>query len=164
MGTLKSAGTSIFWILATISLSWTCISMAIKRAEIDANFVRSFAALLCSPGSSSGLLTNGPQFANDIITSFWTVGGEASGTGNSVYPGTIINLGMQVFQNTMQHINFLTAWNISRTVNHCAHYFDCLRTNRSKHDPAAVRGLGGALCGYYLLGLWWLSMDIRHGD
>ena len=27
-GTIKQAATSIFWILATISLSWTCISMA----------------------------------------------------------------------------------------------------------------------------------------
>src|SRR5271165_2319662 len=28
-------------------------------------------------------------------------------TGNSIYPGTLIDLAMQVFQNTMKHINFL---------------------------------------------------------
>ena len=40
VGTLKSAGTSIFWILATISFSWTCISMAIKRAEMGEFLLR----------------------------------------------------------------------------------------------------------------------------
>ncbi len=106
VGTLKSAGTSIFWILATISLSWTCISMAIKRAEMGEFFVE-LCRFIMFTGLFFWLLTNGPQFANDVITSLWTVGGEASGTGNSVYPGTIIDLAMQVFQNTMKHINFL---------------------------------------------------------
>ena len=46
-------------------------------------------------------------FANDIINSLWTVGGDAAGTGKSIYPAQLINLGMQVFQNTMQHMNFL---------------------------------------------------------
>ena len=33
VGALKGGATTLFWILATISLSWTCISMALKRAE-----------------------------------------------------------------------------------------------------------------------------------
>jgi type IV secretion system protein TrbL len=106
VGTLKSAGTSIFWILATISLSWTCISMAIKRAEMG-EFFAELCRFIMFTGLFFWLLTNGPQFANDIIKSLWTVGGEASGTGNSIYPGTLIDLAMQVFQNTMKHINFL---------------------------------------------------------
>ena len=106
VGTLKSAGTSIFWILATISLSWTCISMAIKRAEMG-EFFAELCRFIIFTGLFFWLLTNGPQFANDIIKSLWTVGGEASGTGNSIYPGTLIDLAMQVFQNTMKHINFL---------------------------------------------------------
>ena len=91
VGTLKSAGTSIFWILATISLSWTCISMAIKRAEMG-EFFAELCRFIMFTGLFFWLLTNGPQFANDIITSLWTVGGEASGTGNSIYPGTLIDL------------------------------------------------------------------------
>jgi type IV secretion system protein TrbL len=106
VGTLKSAGTSIFWILATISLSWTCISMAIKRAEMG-EFFAELCRFIMFTGLFFWLLTNGPQFANDIIKSLWTVGGEASGTGNSIYPGSLIDLAMQVFQNTMKHINFL---------------------------------------------------------
>ena len=80
--------------------------MAIKRAEVG-EFFAELCRFIMFTGLFFWLLTNGPQFANDIITSLWTVGGEASGTGNSIYPGTLIDLAMQVFQNTMKHINFL---------------------------------------------------------
>jgi P-type conjugative transfer protein TrbL len=106
VGALKGGATTLFWILATISLSWTCISMALKRAELG-----EFAAELCRfimfTGLFFWLLTNGPDFAGRIIHSLWQLGGEASGSGNSIYPAQLINLGMQVFQNTVQHMNFL---------------------------------------------------------
>jgi type IV secretion system protein TrbL len=106
VGALKNAATSIFWILATISLSWTCISMAIKRAEMG-EFFAELCRFIMFTGLFFWLLTNGPEFANDVITSLWKIGGEASGTGNSIYPGTLIDLAMQVFQNTIKHVNFL---------------------------------------------------------
>jgi type IV secretion system protein VirB6/type IV secretion system protein TrbL len=106
VGALKNAATSIFWILATISLSWTCISMAIKHAEMG-EFFAELCRFLMFTGLFFWLLTNGPQFANDVITSLRTVGGEAAGTGKAIYPAKLINLGMQVFQNTIKHINFL---------------------------------------------------------
>jgi P-type conjugative transfer protein TrbL len=53
------------------------------------------------------LLMNGPDFAGKIIVSLRQVGGDAVGTGKAIFPAQLINLGMQVFQNTMQHINFL---------------------------------------------------------
>jgi type IV secretion system protein TrbL len=105
-GALKNAATSIFWILATISLSWTCISMAIKRAEMG-EFFAELCRFFMFTGLFFWLLTNGPEFANDVITSLWKIGSEASGTGNSIYPGTLIDLAMQVFQNTIKHVNFL---------------------------------------------------------
>jgi type IV secretion system protein TrbL len=58
------------------------------------------------------LLTNGPDFAGRIIHSLWQLGGEASGSGNSIYPAQLINLGMQVFQNSIKHINFLAVESI----------------------------------------------------
>ena len=81
--------------------------MAIKHAEMG-----EFFAELCRFIMFTGLFfwladERTGQFANDIITSFWTVGGDAAGTGNSIYPGDLITLAMQVFQNTMQHVNFL---------------------------------------------------------
>lgn len=111
VGALKGGATTLFWILATISLSWTCISMALKRAELG-----EFAAELCRfimfTGFFFWLLTNGPDFAGGIIHSLWQLGGEASGSGNSIYPAQLINLGMQVFQNSIKHINFLAVESI----------------------------------------------------
>ena len=111
VGALKGGATALFWILATISLSWTCISMALKRAELG-----EFAAELCRfimfTGLFFWLLTNGPDFAGRIIHSLWQLGGEASGSGNSIYPAQLINLGMQVFQNSIKHINFLAVESI----------------------------------------------------
>jgi type IV secretion system protein TrbL len=105
-GAIKQAATAIFWILATISLSWTCISMAVKRAEMGELFAEICRFILVT-GLFFWLLTNGSTFANNVISSLWKIGGDASGTGNSFYPGDLITLSMQVFQQTLQHVNFL---------------------------------------------------------
>jgi type IV secretion system protein TrbL len=105
-GAIKQAATAIFWILATISLSWTCISMAVKRAEMGELFAEICRFILVT-GLFFWLLTNGATFANNVISSLWKIGGDASGTGNSFYPGDLITLSMQVFQQTLQHVNFL---------------------------------------------------------
>jgi type IV secretion system protein TrbL len=60
--TLKNAATTMFWILATISLSWTCISMAIKHAEIGELFAELCRFILFT-GFFYWLLLNGPEFA-----------------------------------------------------------------------------------------------------
>jgi len=106
VGALTNAATSMFWILATISLSWTCISMAIKRAELM-EICAELCRFIMFTGLFFWLLTHGPEFGNDIINSLRTVGGDAAGTGKAIYPAQLINLGMQVFQNTVQHMNFL---------------------------------------------------------
>jgi type IV secretion system protein TrbL len=106
VGALKGGATTLFWILATISLAWTCISMAIKRADLGELFAEICRFILVT-GLFFWLLTNGPEFANDIINSLRTVGGDAAGTGKAIYPAQLINLGLQVFQNQMNHINFL---------------------------------------------------------
>jgi type IV secretion system protein VirB6/type IV secretion system protein TrbL len=80
--------------------------MAIKRAEMG-EFFAELCRFIMFTGLFFWLLTNGPEFANDVIMSLWKIGGEASGTGNSIYPGTLIDLAMQVFQNTIKHVNFL---------------------------------------------------------
>ena len=106
VGALTNAATSMFWILATISLSWTCISMAIKHAEMG-EFFAELCRFVMFTGLFFWLLTHGPEFGNKIINSLRTVGGDAAGTGKAIYPAQLINLGMQVFQNTVQHMNFL---------------------------------------------------------
>ena len=50
---------------------------------------------------------NGATFANAIVTSLRQIGGDAAGTGQAIYPGKLINLGMQVYQQTLTHVNWL---------------------------------------------------------
>lgn len=104
-GTLRAGATSLFWILATISLSWTAISAGLRRSELG-EFIAELCRFVFFTGFFYWLLINGPDFAGKIIASLWQMGGQASGSGNAIYPAQLINLGLQVFQNAMNHINF----------------------------------------------------------
>lgn len=104
---IKGAASWLFWVLATISVSWTLITLGMRRAdlmEICAEMVR----FIMFTGLFFWLLTNGPTFANDIVQSLWKIGGQASGNGQAVFPGDLITLGLQVFQNAVTHVNFLS--------------------------------------------------------
>jgi type IV secretion system protein TrbL len=103
--TLRNGATTVFWILATISLSWTLISMGIKHADMS-ELVAELCRFIMFTGLFYWLLLNGPEFANKIVASLWQLGGAAGG-GNSIYPGDLITLGMGVFLDTIKQINFL---------------------------------------------------------
>ena len=104
--TIEQAATNLFWLLATISFGWTCISMAIKQADL-VEIVAELCRFIMFTGFFFWLLLNGASFANGIITSLRQIGGDAAGTGQSIYPGDLITLGMQVYQQTLQHVNWL---------------------------------------------------------
>jgi P-type conjugative transfer protein TrbL len=100
------AATSLFWLLAGISVSWTLITLIFKRAdllEIGAELVR----FIMTTGLFFWMLTNGPQFAQAIIGSLWQLGGQAAGGGNAIYPGDLITLGMQVMLNSSAQLAWL---------------------------------------------------------
>jgi type IV secretion system protein TrbL len=105
-GTIQNAATHLFWLLATISLGWTCISMAIKQSDL-VEIVAELCRFIMFTGLFFWLLLNGPTFAHDIVASLWQVGGDAAGGGQAIYPGRLINLGMQVYQQTLTHVNWL---------------------------------------------------------
>jgi type IV secretion system protein TrbL len=105
-GTIQSAATKFFWLLAAISLGWTCISMAIKQSDL-VEIVAELCRFIMFTGFFFWLLLNGATFANAIITSLRQIGGDAAGTGQAIYPGKLINLGMQVYQQTLTHVNWL---------------------------------------------------------
>ena len=105
-GAIKQAATAIFWILATISLSWTCISMAVKRAEMGELFAEICRFILVT-GLFFWLLTNGADVCkqrNLLTVEDWR---RRVRNGQFFYPGDLITLSMQVFQQTLQHVNFL---------------------------------------------------------
>jgi type IV secretion system protein TrbL len=105
-GTIENAATKFFWLLATISLGWTCISMAIKQSDL-VEIVAELCRFIMFTGFFFWLLLHGATFANAIVKSLWQIGGDAGGTGQSIYPGDLITLGMKVYQQTLTHVNFL---------------------------------------------------------
>jgi type IV secretion system protein TrbL len=104
---IQKAATSLFWILALISLSVTSVWMVLKHAdlmEICAEIVR----YILFTGFFWWLLTSAPDLPGKIIASLWQVGGQASGTGNEIFPGDLVTLAMAVFNGAISHINLLS--------------------------------------------------------
>jgi type IV secretion system protein TrbL len=104
--TIENAATNLFWLLATISLGWTCVSMAIRQSDL-VEIVAELCRFIMFTGFFFWLLLHGATFSNAIIKSLWQIGGDAAGTGQSIYPGDLITLGMQVYQQTLSHVNWL---------------------------------------------------------
>ena len=104
--TIENAATHLFWILAMISFSWTCISMAIKQADL-VEIVAELCRFIMFTGFFFWLLLHGATFANAIINSLRQVGGDAGGAGQQIFPMAVLNLGLQVYQQTLTHVNWL---------------------------------------------------------
>ena len=104
--TIENAATNLFWLLATISLGWTCASMVIRQSEL-VEIVAELCRYVMFTGFFFWLLLHGAAFGNAIITSLRQIGGEAAGTGQQIFPMAVLNLGMQVYQQTLQHVNWL---------------------------------------------------------
>jgi type IV secretion system protein TrbL len=100
---IRNAATSLFWILALISLAFTGIWLALKHSdlmEICAELVR----YILFTGFFWWLLTSAPDLPGKIIASLWQVGGQASGTGNEIFPGDLVTIGMGVLNGAITHI------------------------------------------------------------
>lgn len=101
---IMNAATTLFWILALISLTFTGVWMAIRQVdlmEVCAELVR----YILFTGFFWWLLSHAPDFAGKIIASLRQIGGQATGAGGAIFPDALFNLGMQVFQNSLSHIN-----------------------------------------------------------
>src|SRR5215471_11960689 len=103
-GTIQNAATNLFWLLATISLGWTCVSMAIKQSDL-VEIVAELCRFIMFTGFFFWLLLHGASFGNAIVSSLRQIGGDAAGTGQAIYPGDLITLGMKVYQQTLTHVN-----------------------------------------------------------
>src|SRR6266436_9035937 len=104
--TIEQAATKLFWLLATISLGWTCVSMAIKQSDL-VEIVAELCRFIMFTGFFFWLLLHGASFGNAIVSSLRQIGGDAAGTGQAIYPGDLITLGMKVYQQTFTHVNWL---------------------------------------------------------
>lgn len=102
---LKDYALTLFWILATISLSWTAIELALKHAEFG-EIIGELAKYIIFTGLFAFLLDKGPNIANSIFQTFAKLGGIGAGltTGGSglpsMTPSAIVDIGLD-FYSTM---------------------------------------------------------------
>lgn len=68
----------LFWSLATLSLAWTAIEMAIKRAEFG-EIVSELTKFVLFTGFFYWLALHGEEFAHDIVDSFEYVASKGAG-------------------------------------------------------------------------------------
>ena len=68
----------LFWSLATLSLAWTAIEMALKRAEFG-EIVSELTKFVLFTGFFYWLALHGEEFAHDIVDSFEYVASKGAG-------------------------------------------------------------------------------------
>jgi type IV secretion system protein TrbL len=105
-GPLTRGATTIFWILALIALVWNGGSLLLQRVDLVEILAVLFRFVFVT-GFFFWLLTNSATFATAIIGSLRILGGQASGTGQAIFPMQIVNLGVSVLQAQMKPINWL---------------------------------------------------------
>jgi type IV secretion system protein TrbL len=64
--TIENAATHLFWILAMISFSWTCVSMAIRQSDLI-EIVGELSRFIMFTGFFFWLLLHGASFGNAIV-------------------------------------------------------------------------------------------------
>lgn len=94
--TITAHASWLFWTLALISMVWTFGFMALRKADIG-EFFAEFIRFTLFTGFFWWLLSNGPNFATSIMTSLRTIGGNATGSGSSLTPSGIVDIGFDIF-------------------------------------------------------------------
>jgi type IV secretion system protein TrbL len=79
-----------------ISMVWTFGMLALRKADLG-DFYAEFFRFTVFTGFFWWLLTNGPRFATDIMDSLRTLGGMATGTGATLTPSGIVDIGFDIF-------------------------------------------------------------------
>jgi type IV secretion system protein TrbL len=93
---VKRHATWLYWTLATISLTWTGITLALKQADIQ-EFFSEFIKFIVSTGFFWWLLDNGPTYGKSIIDSMRLIGAEAAGVPGALNPSSLVNIGFDLF-------------------------------------------------------------------
>ena len=100
----------LFWSLATLSLAWTAIEMALKRAEFG-EIVGELTKFVLFTGFFYWLALHGEEFAHDIVDSFEYVASKGGGypidnssAGSLV--GLIWNQGNEAFESILSSMSW----------------------------------------------------------
>lgn len=99
---LEKYALTLFWMLASLSLTWTAIELTLKHAEFG-EIIGELSKYIIFTGFFSFLLTQGPTIANAIFETFAQLGGIGAGlaTGGSglptMKPSEIVDVGLDFY-------------------------------------------------------------------
>lgn len=109
---LNKYALALFWMLASISLTWTAIELALKHAEFG-EIVGELAKYIIFTGLFVFLLESGPYIAGLIFETFSKLGGIGAGlpTGGSglpsMSPSDIIDVGLDFYEKTTSSLSWM---------------------------------------------------------
>lgn len=93
--TITTYATWLFWTLATISMVWTFGMLALRKADIG-DFFAELVRFTIFTGFFWWLLTNGPNFAMDIVNSLRDIGAAAGGVTRTLTPSTPLDIAFDI--------------------------------------------------------------------
>lgn len=107
---VMSAASTLFWVLGTISLTWSMGQLATKKADIQEFFVEFFRFSM-SFGFFYWLLknaTSGHNIAGTIISSLQKLGEQAAGY-PGLSPSELVDIGLDLFSAVLQNTSLSIA-------------------------------------------------------
>jgi len=102
VGQFQVYARNTFGLLGVISAGWIGIRLALAGASLE-EFLAEYCGLLFFLGIGLFALANGPEFINDIITSFRILGKVGNGAGMS--PGSILTAGLNVINEIWHQVS-----------------------------------------------------------
>lgn len=96
MDAIKPIATNLFWALAGIDLTWTCITLVLQHSELQP-WMAGFLRKILTIGFFATLLINGPAWVSSIVNFFIGLGGTAGGISPSNLSASgIMGSGIQI--------------------------------------------------------------------
>ncbi len=93
---IKPVAQALFWALATIDFTWTCITLVIQHSELQ-GWMAGFIRKILTIGFFAVLLENGASWISDIVNFFINLGGTAGGVNVSTLSASdIMGAGVQL--------------------------------------------------------------------
>ncbi len=93
---IKPIAQALFWALATIDFTWTCITLVIQHSELQ-GWMAGFIRKILTIGFFAVLLENGAQWISAIVNFFINLGGTAGGVNVSTLSASdIMGAGVQL--------------------------------------------------------------------
>lgn len=95
----------LFWLLAGIEFTWTCIQLALKGADFS-DFLGELVKRIMAIGIPLFLLLHSADFATAIVQSF-RIAANMAGSGHSINPANILDIALDIVSNLLEHSTVL---------------------------------------------------------